>query len=118
MKLGLFTTVSILAAYSEAAKIGQVQAQGETFLERISSLELSQAEAATMTDAEIESRAEVIADLFLENAVESEVSAEARAEIVGSIGGALKSGVTMLASTIIPGLIAIIGMKLISPWLC
>ena len=71
-----------------------------------------------MTDAEIEARAEVIVDAFLDNAVDSEVSAEAKAEIVGKIGGMLKSGVTMLASVVLPALVAVIGMKLAAPWIC
>ena len=47
-----------------------------------------------MTDAEIEARATVIVDTFLENAVESEISAEAKAEFIGGITGALKESVS------------------------
>ena len=71
-----------------------------------------------MTEAEINARAEVIAEVFLDNAVDAEVSAEVKAEIVSSLGNALKGGVTMLASTILPALVAIIGLKLAAPWLC
>ena len=78
MKLSLFTA-AIFLGYGEATKVKQIYSGG-SFLEHIASLELSQAEAATMTEAEIEARATVIVDTFLSNAVESEVSAEAKAE--------------------------------------
>ena len=60
---------------------------GESFLEHIASLELTQAEAATMTEAEIEARATVMVETFLSNAVESEISAEAKTEFIFKVAG-------------------------------
>ena len=121
MKLNLFTvaaSAAVFAASVDAARMPQTQATGESFTEMIDSLALSQSEAATMSEAEIQARAEAITDLFLENAVESEVSAEARAEAEAMMVGALTSGITAIAGMVIPAIIGVIGMKLISPWLC
>lgn len=72
----------------------------------------------SMSQADIEARAETIADIFLEANAGADVDAEAKAEFVSQIGGMLKSGVTMLATTVLPALAMIIGLKLISPYLC
>ena len=106
MKLSLYSAAvaaALFAATSQAVDLkqnrpiefSQTSAESfESFVERISELELSQAEAATMTEAEIMARAEVIADTFLDAMVEGEVSAEARAEFVSKIGSSLTKGIS------------------------
>ena len=71
-----------------------------------------------MSEADIEARAETIAELFLESNAAAQVEAEAKAEFVSKIGGMLKSGTSMLATTVLPALAMIIGLKLISPYAC
>jgi|Transcript_3200 hypothetical protein len=122
MKLSLFAAVAaaLFASTGEAANLRASQQAGasENVVEMIQSLELTQAEAATMSEAEIEARAATIADLFLSANVDSEVDAEAKAEFISHIGSFLRQGVNMLSTTVLPILALIIGFKLISPFAC
>lgn len=121
MRMNLFAAAvaaACLAASTEAAKLGQSAAAPCSFIDVISSLELSQAEAETMTEAEIEARATVIAETYIDAMVEGQVSAEAKAEFVGKIVTALTDGLGKLAMMVLPAIAAVIGFKLLAPWTC
>ena len=119
MKLSLFIaafSVNLLIGVSNAAKLTKTQNIDFSFIDKIHNLELTQSEAENMSQSEVDARAETIADLFLNSAVDGEVSAEARAEVINKIGTWITKGVQSLADVALPALAIVIGLRLLEPF--
>ena len=68
-----------------------------------------------MTDAEIEARAEAIADTFIASCVEGEVSADSRADFINQLLAPLKNGLGGMMPMILSLLAIVVGWHLFSP---
>ena len=122
MRFSLFAAVAVasIAATGNAARLQsnafvQQSPASESWMDQVRSLELSQAEASTMSEAEIMARAETIADIYLESQAATDVDAEAKAAFIQAIGKGLKNVGGMFMTYVLPVLAAILIMKTLAP---